>query len=162
MPCDKLSKIQTLKLASYYIEFMHDILGTSVEKRHSLVLNPPVATNPNPIKLKDPQHQIGSSVKKRKLNNKQTLNNSKCENKHTLATTTINGSTNLNVNPNKINNTVTQNDNFDYFVCQNPANPHLHQNFNSQQQIDSYLYSYEQHENNNDTYLYTQYQYEYY
>ena len=71
MPCDKLSKIQTLKLASYYIEFMHDILGTSVEKRHSLVLNPPVATNPNPIKLKDPQHQIGSSVKKRKLNNKQ-------------------------------------------------------------------------------------------
>lgn len=30
MPSDKLSKIQTLKLASYYIEFMHDLLGTSI------------------------------------------------------------------------------------------------------------------------------------
>ena len=140
---------------------MHDILGTSIEKRQSLTLNSPIVSNETNLKLKDTQHRMGSSAKKRKLNNKQTLNSSNSENKPTLTLNMIDDRNNLSLNSNKINNVVTQNNNCDYYISQNQTNHHLHHNLDSHQPIDSYVYSYEQHGNNNNTYSY-QYQYEYY
>jgi hypothetical protein len=171
LPSDKLSKIQTLKLASYYIEFMHDILGTSVEKRHSLNLNAlttsSISSNKTAptSKLKDSQNHSESSVKKRKLNNKQTLTLSRSigEDKHVSMSTMI-GNNQSNENSNKISNILTQNDSYEYFLSQNQSSNHPCLQLNSHPQADSYVYSsYGQFEsNNNNAFSYSQFQYEYY
>jgi len=168
LPSDKLSKIQTLKLASYYIEFMHDILGTSVEKRHSINLNALASSSTSSnktaatSKLKDSQNHSESGVKKRKLNNKQTLSRSMGEDKHVSMSTMIGNNQSIE-NSNKINNVLTHNDNYEYFLSQNQSSHHPCLQLNSHPQADSYVYSYGQFENNNNNaFSYSQFQYEYY